>query len=519
MAASTDRASVDPRVHDRRLTALAIVAVVPVAMAFTDQIRHGGVDPRPTVVVSAVMFLLVVLRLIDLVRDQRNLIEERALIQGTLERLSVEDALTGLVNRRGFSARLADTLARSPVSTSVMLFDLDDFKQVNDSHGHGAGDAVLVAVGQRLRTGVRAGDTVARLGGDEFAALMIDLSGPLSALAVAERLAKALTEPVMVGDTLVQVGVSIGIAMPGPNGTDADTLLRNADLALYRAKERQDRRIELYDEELHREAVRSLVLRNDLPSAIVHGQLLLEFQPIVDLASSRPIALEALVRWRHPELGVLPPAEFMPIAESSGAAAALGRWVVTQACTALGSWPDTGDPVRVNVNLATAQVRDEHLVDDVREAIATAGIEPSRLVFEVTEAILDLGPGVRARLAELANLGVGLSIDDFGTGYSSLARVGQLRLEELKIDRSLLETDRRLLGAVRSFATSLGLRVVMEGVQSRRELRLVRDLGFDAAQGYVIGRPMAADSVPAYLTRTARARPTAPLLPVAAIGA
>jgi EAL domain-containing protein (putative c-di-GMP-specific phosphodiesterase class I) len=251
----------------------------------------------------------------------------------------------------------------------------------------------------------------------------------------------------------------------------------------------------------------------------VHGQLLLEFQPIVDLASSRPIALEALVRWRHPELGVLPPAEFMPIAESSGAAAALGRWVVTQACTALGSWPDTGDPVRVNVNLATAQVRDEHLVDDVREAIATAGIEPSRLVFEVTEAILDLGPGVRARLAELANLGVGLSIDDFGTGYSSLARVGQLRLEELKIDRSLLETDRRLLGAVRSFATSLGLRVVMEGVQSRRELRLVRDLGFDAAQGYVIGRPMAADSVPAYLTRTARARPTAPLLPVAAIGA
>jgi EAL domain-containing protein (putative c-di-GMP-specific phosphodiesterase class I) len=302
--------------------------------------------------------------------------------------------------------------------------------------------------------------------------------------------------------------------MSGPNGTDPETLMRNADLALYRAKERQELRIELYDEELHREAIRSLVLRNDLPGALAHGQLLLEFQPIVDLATSRPVALEALVRWRHPELGVLAPSEFMPIAESSGAALALGRWVVDQACRAVASWPAAGHPVRVNVNLATAQVRHERLVDEVRDAIEAAGIEPSRLVFEVTEAILDLGPGVRGRLAELANLGVGLAIDDFGTGYSSLARVGQLRVEELKIDRSLLDSDRRLLGAVRSFASSLGLRVVMEGVQSRRELQLVRDLGFDAAQGYGLGRPMAADSVPAYLSRTARAQPASPLVPV-----
>jgi diguanylate cyclase (GGDEF)-like protein len=517
MSVTGERDQAPAGIADRRLTALATVSVVPVLMAFLDQVRRGDLDPRPTVVVSAVMFLLVVLRLIDLVRDQRALIEERVRIQGTLERLSVEDALTGLVNRRGFGALLSEALARSPASTTVMLVDLDDFKLVNDSHGHGAGDAVLVAVAQRLRAAVRAGDTVARLGGDEFALLLTESPGPDTALLIADRVVTIVREPLQVGETQVQVGVSVGIAMPGPSGADAETLMRNADLALYRAKERPARPIELYDEDLHRQTVRSLVLRNDLSVAVAHGELSLRFQPIVDLGTGRPCALEALVRWRHPQLGTLSPAEFMPIAESSGAVTDIGRWVLREACRLAAGWQDVDQALRINVNLAPSQLRLERLVDDVREAMGGSGIDPSRLVLEVTEATLDLGPGVRERLEELAAAGVGLAIDDFGTGYSSLARVGELQVDELKVDRSLLGSERRFLGAVRIFGSSLGMRVVMEGVQTRRELGLVRELGFDAAQGYALGRPMDAGAVPAWVARASR--PAAALAATAPVGA
>ena len=238
--------------------------LVPLLIAVAEQLRHGAVEPMPAIIASAVMFVLVVARLSGVVSSQRSLIDERTRMQGALERLSVEDALTGLSNRRGFSARLADALARDPGQVAVLCIDLDDFKVVNDSLGHPVGDAVLAAIAQRLRGQVRSRDTVARLGGDEFAVLMTDCSGPEPAMALAARLLAAIEEPVVVDGVSARVSGSFGIAVSSPGGADAMSLMRDADVALYRAKAASDHPIELYDEELHREAVRVMVIRNDL---------------------------------------------------------------------------------------------------------------------------------------------------------------------------------------------------------------------------------------------------------------
>ena len=504
MATDVVRAPADGRISNRRLAALAVVSLVPLLIAVAEQLRHGAVEPMPAIIASAVMFVLVVARLSGVVSSQRSLIDERTRMQGALERLSVEDALTGLSNRRGFSSRLADALARDARQVAVVCLDLDDFKVVNDSLGHPVGDAVLAAVAQRLRGHVRSRDTVARLGGDEFAVLMTDCSGPEPAMALAARLLAAIEEPIVVDGVTARVSASFGIAVSGPGGADAMSLMRDADVALYRAKAAPDHPVELYDEELHREAVRVMVIRNDLRWATERGQLRLDYQPIIDLETSRPIAFEALLRWAHPDLGRLRPDEFLPIAEAAGHMAEIGRWVITEACRAAAEWQAQGHPIAVNVNLAPSQLRDTSLSADVRAALDDAGLAARWLVLEVTESVLDLAHDVRARLEELRACGVGLSIDDFGTGYSSLARVGELPVRELKIDRSLLAGDQRMLVAVLQFGTSLGLRVVMEGVETQKQLDMVRRLGFAAAQGFVLAAPMPPDGILPWLARNAR---------------
>ncbi len=501
MAATVVRAPVDGRISNRRLAALATVALVPLLIAVAEQVRHGSVEPMPAILASAVMFVLVVARLSGVVRTQRSLIEERTRMQGALERLSVEDSLTGLSNRRGFNARLSDALGRDPGQVAVLCLDLDDFKNINDSLGHPTGDAVLTTIALRLRGNVRSRDTVARLGGDEFAVLMTDCSGPHTAIALAERLLTAIEEPVTVDGTAVHASASFGVAISGPDGGDAMSLMRAADVALYRAKARPDSPIELYDEDLHREAIRVMVLRNDITWAVARGQLELDYQPIIDLPSSRTIAFEALLRWEHPDLGRLTPDAFLAIAETGGHLVDIGRWVIGEACRVAATWQAAGHPIAVNVNLAPSQLRDPGLAADIRAALDAASLAPHWLVLEVTESVLDLAHDVRTRLEELRAWGIGLSIDDFGTGYSSLARVGELPVRELKIDRSLLAGDQRMLSAVLQFGTSLGLRVVMEGVETTRQLETVRRLGFDAAQGYVLAAPMPADALASWLGR------------------
>jgi diguanylate cyclase (GGDEF)-like protein len=494
------RGHTETHISNRRLVALAVAATVPLVVAAVDQLRDSDVDPLPAVLASVVMFLLVVARLTDLVRDQRALIDERARMQAELERLSMEDPLTGLVNRRGFGARLDGSLG-GDAPAAVMLLDLDDFKQVNDTLGHAAGDAVLAAVGRRLRASVRGRDTVARLGGDEFAVLMSDASGPEAAITLGERLLEDIREPIPVGDTQVRVGASLGIAMATPSAGDADTLMRNADLALYRAKEATGHRIEVYDDELLQESVRSLTIRSGLAGAVERGELLLEYQPIVDPVSSRPVAVEALVRWEHPELGVVPLAELMHRAESSGVMSTIGAWILDQACRDARDWRTPAGPLRINLDLAIAQLRDEGLVDVVRCALERNGIAPGRVVLELTEAMLELTPELRPRLVALGDLGIALALDDFGAGYASLARVAALPVRELKIDHSLIGADRRLLGAVRQFGASLGVRVVMQGVRDRVELELVEPLGFDGVQGPAVAGPMRVAALTRYLER------------------
>ena len=502
MATKVARGPADGRISNRRLAALAVVALVPLLIAVTEQLRHGAVEPMPAIIASAVMFVLVVARLSGVVRNQRTLIDERTRMQGALERLSVEDALTGLTNRRGFGARLADALAHDPGRVAVLCLDLDDFKVINDSLGHPVGDVVLASVAQRLRGHVRARDTVARLGGDEFAVLMTDCSGPEPAMTLAARLLAAIEEPILVDGVHVRVSASFGVAVSGSVGSDAMSLMRDADVALYRAKAASEHPVELYDEELHREAVRIMVIRNDVRWATERGQLVLEYQPIIDLQTARPISFEALLRWEHPDLGRLCPDDFLAIAETAGHMVEIGRWVIAEACRTAAAWQALGHAIAVNVNLAPSQLRDTSLPTDIRDALHEAGLAPHWLVLEVTESVLDLAHDVRARLEELRASGVGLSIDDFGTGYSSLARVGELPVRELKIDRSLLLGNQRMLSAVLQFGTSLGLRVVMEGVETNRQLELVRKLGFAAAQGFVLSVPMPASALPTWIART-----------------
>jgi diguanylate cyclase (GGDEF)-like protein len=508
MTVMRGRSHVETQISNRRLAALAVASTVPLVVAASDQVWDSGVDPLPAVVASVVMFLLVVARLTELVRDQRSLIDERARMQAELERMSMEDALTGLANRRGFGLRLDPSRGHQDAPAAVMLLDLDDFKHINDTLGHAAGDAVLSAVGRRLRGAVRGRDTVARLGGDEFAILMSDATDQGAAIALAERLLQDIREPIPLGDSTVRVGASVGIAVATASVQDPDTLMRNADLALYRAKAATGRRIEVFDDAIEQESTRSLTIRRSLPGAVSRGELQLDYQPIVDPASTRPVAVEALLRWHHPGLGVVSPSEFMHRAESSGAMPAIGAWMLEEACRAVAGWRTDAGPLRLNLNLAVSQLRDERLVDVVRDAIERSGIAPARLVLEITEAMLDVSPDVRARLDTLCDLGVSLAIDDFGTGYSSLARVAALPVRELKVDQSLAGADARLLGAVRQFGASLGVRVVMEGVEDARDLALVEPLRFDGIQGLAVAGPMPAAGIARYLAPYHDPRPS-----------
>ena len=508
MTVMRGRGHAETHISNRRLAALAVASTVPLVVAALDQVWDTGVVRLPAVVASVVMFLLLVARQTELVRDQRSLIDERARMQAELERMSMEDALTGLVNRRGFGVRLDPSRGRQDEPAAVMLLDLDDFKHINDTLGHAAGDAVLSTVGRRLRGAIRGRDTVARLGGDEFAILMSDATDQDAAIALGERLLQDIREPIPLGDTTVRVGASVGIAMASASIQDPDILMRNADLALYRAKAATGRRIEVFDDALEQESTRSLSIRRGLPGAVSRGELQLDYQPIVDPASTRPVAVEALLRWHHPELGVVSPSEFVHRAESSGAMPVIGAWMLEQACRSVVDWRTDAGPLRLNLNLAVSQLRDERLVDVVREAIERSGIAPARLVLEITEAMLDVSPDVRARLDALCDLGISLAIDDFGTGYSSLARVAGLPVRELKVDRSLAGADARLLGAVRQFGASLGVRVVMEGVEDPRALALVEPLGFDGIQGMAVAGPMSAAGIVRYLAPYHEPRPS-----------
>jgi diguanylate cyclase (GGDEF)-like protein/PAS domain S-box-containing protein len=437
-------------------------------------------------------------------------VTERATLQEQLLHQAYHDPLTGLANRALFRDRVAQALARlgrRRQSVSVLFLDLDDFKTVNDSLGHAAGDRLLSAVAERLLNATRGCDTVARLGGDEFAVLIEHGLADEDALVVADRIARALRAPVALDATELVAGVSIGLARARPQD-GPEELLRNADVAMYRAKTAGKGRTEVFAPEMHAALVDRLALEGDLRRALgarAAEEFAVHYQPIVRLEDAAVVGVEALVRWTHPTRGRLSPASFIPIAESSGLIVPLGAWVLREACRAAARWSSAGRaPLTLTVNLSGRQLQAPGLVQMVATALAESGFPAGALVLEITETvILQQTEANLVTLHALKALGVRLAIDDFGTGYSSLAYLQRFPIDILKIDKSFVDglggagSDSALARTIIALGSSLALRCVAEGVEREEQRAQLRALGCEYAQGFLFARPMPADELSA----------------------
>ena len=427
-------------------------------------------------------------------------------------RLAYEDGLTGLPNRAMFNTQLDQavrTARRGSEPLAVLLFDMDRFKAINDTLGHPVGDQALREVGSRVRKALRDSDIVARLGGDEFAILLATGSSDHAMRVVADKILRSLEEPLVIDGQSMDIAASIGLARFPEHGDDAASLMRAADVAMYAAK-RGKTGFAVYDPAHDERRQEYLTLLGELRRAVEMGELVLHYQPKMSLAENRTTSVEALVRWRHPTRGFVPPSEFVPFAEQTGYISAITRWVVSRAIQQAGEWHRAGLDLRMCVNVSARDLRSEDtLVQYVWAALIAAELPPGMLCLEVTESGLMEDPrSAQATLRKLRDLGIATSIDDYGTGYSSLAYIKQLAVNELKIDRAFvagMEADRRNAAIVRStieLGHNLGLSVVAEGVETDHELAELRRFGCDLVQGYLFARPMAAEALEGWLGGT-----------------
>jgi len=425
---------------------------------------------------------------------------ERKRAAARLAHQALHDPLTGLPNRVLLLDRLNVAVGRArrhPTSLALLFLDLDGFKRVNDSLGHDAGDDLLIEVARRLQRTLRPGDTVVRYGGDEFVVLCEDLRGQREALRVAERARASIAEPFLVRGQEVSIRASVGVARARRGQTYAQDLISEADAAMYRAKERGSG-VELYDTAMSTDAMSEHQLRG----AIERGELRLHYQPVLTLgADSRPVAVEALVRWHEPDRGLLAPAEFLPLAEDSGFIAQIDQWVLAEACLQLARWrrdQALANGVWVSVNISARSLGSPSLTDAVDRALAGARLPPSCLCLEVTEATVDEEP-VRAAavLENLERLGVRLCLDDFGTGHSSLSALARLPFDVVKLDASVTAPAdgkaRRVLAAVLAVARAAERGTIAEGIETGAQLELARELDFDAGQGFLLAPPAPAE--------------------------
>jgi diguanylate cyclase (GGDEF)-like protein len=444
-------------------------------------------------------------------RALSNSAEKRAELEEELRRQALEDPLTGLANRSLFKDRVEHALARrrdDDKTTAVAFLDLDDFKTINDSLGHAAGDKLLVTVAQRLREAVRSSDTAARLGGDEFAVLLQDVD---DVSIPAQRILHALETPMELEGKPVTVHGSVGIAVHKP-GQSATDLLRNADVAMYRAKFEGKGRFKTFDQTMHSAAVERFQMKNELLQAMANEEFRLHYQPIMDLTTGQKTAMEALLRWEHPERGMVSPGDFIPLAEETGAIIPIGRWVLEAACAQLAEWrraPDQGE-LRLTVNVAPNQLADPGIVADVSRALARAGLPADALVVEITESAFLLNdPTIAANLADLAALGVTIALDDFGSGYSSLGYLSQLPIGILKIDRSFVEgidegpEEGAVAQAIIHLGHTLGLEIIAEGIETSAQLAELTARGCHQGQGFLLGRPKAPEPTATGASRVA----------------
>jgi diguanylate cyclase (GGDEF)-like protein/PAS domain S-box-containing protein len=436
-------------------------------------------------------------------------IHDASELQEQLVHEAYHDALTGLASRALFREKVLEALEREPggAGVAILMLDLDGFKEVNDSLGHAAGDALLVQVAARLRAAVREGDTVARFGGDEFGVVVESGTAGADAEAVAARIAAALQEPVRVGERELHVAGSIGLAC-GVDAGDIDQLMRNADLAMYRAKSAGGAGLAAYDPGMLAGLVGRLELEADLRLALERAELALHYQPTVDLRTGEIVGFEALVRWHHPTRGMVSPLDFIGIAEATGLIVPLGRWVLTEACRQAVAWgAGSTRRLKMAVNVSVRQFEHGDLSATVAEVLAETGMPVDQLCLEMTESVLltDTDENL-TQLQRLKALGVTLAMDDFGTGYSSLAYLRRYPMDILKIDRSFVDRlggdreDEALVRTIVRLGRNLGMTTVAEGIEEPGQLAILRELGCDLAQGYLLSRPLPAPEAERVLT-------------------
>jgi diguanylate cyclase (GGDEF)-like protein len=434
-------------------------------------------------------------------------ITDRRRAEAKLDHMALHDALTGLPNRVLLRAHLEREVARTERGEflAVLCLDLDRFKTINDTLGHPVGDALLQAVAARLKQCCRDSDIVARQGGDEFAIIQSPAEQPAHATALARRLVEVISAPYQLAEFQVIVGVSIGIAVAPADGRSADEILKNADLALYRAKAEGRGTYCFFEAAMDRKMQARRALELDLRTALAHGELELYFQPLVNLLSGRVTSFEALLRWRHPRRGIVPPLEFVPLAEEIGLIIPIGDWVLREACREAATWPDE---IKVAVNLSVVQFRNPLLVAATQQALGESGLPASRLQLEITESVLmeDSQPTL-ATLRQLHELGIQISMDDFGTGYSSLSYLRSFPFDNIKIDQcfvSDIATNRESVAIVRAvvhLGRALGMQVIAEGIETEDQLAYVRAEGCAASQGFLFSAPVPADQLAGLLAR------------------
>ena len=516
--------------------AAAIMGLAVIAMHYTGMeaarfgvgsicMAKGGVnaDWLAVLVGMAALSLLTITLLLSVV-DSRlatrtaSLVDSLSQANSKLHHLALHDTLTRLPNRNLLEDRITQAItasARSGKHFALMFIDLDRFKTINDSLGHHYGDKLLQEVAMRLTSGLRAEDTVARLGGDEFIVLLADISTPAAGGTVAQKLLDGLAVPMEIEGQQQSVSASIGIGMYPDDGTTLRELMSNADSAMYHAKKMGRANYQFFAPEMNAAAGARLLLEQALRRALENEEFELHYQPKVDVASGDVVAMEALVRWRSPERGLVPPGEFIPVSEEIGLIIPLGAWVLRAACAQNRAWQLAGLPrMRVAVNLSAYQFRQKDLPEFVASVLRETELDGSCLELEVTESVVMHSPGEAARILEqLHAQGIHISVDDFGTGYSSLGYLKQFRLDTLKIDRSFVRDissdadDAAIVRSVIALAHSLRLQVIAEGVETAEQLAYLRELGCDQYQGYLRSKPVPADEFEAMLRASGQMQP------------
>ena len=418
--------------------------------------------------------------------------------------LAYRDTLTNLPNRLLFADRLEHALIRAHrhrESIALMLIDIDDFKLVNDSFGHEAGDKLIMAIGNLLTKSLRRADTVARLGGDEFAVIVEDIDGPEDAISIADNLTTILAHNVRLDDQETYTGASIGIAIYPDDGDDARTLLKNSDTALFRAKERGRHGFQFYKPEMSVTAMERLELENSLRKALERDEFVVHYQPTIDLHKNEVVGVEALLRWQHPEKGIINPCDFVPLTEDCGLIVPIGEWLIRTVCKQLRLWHEEGlENQNVSINIAPRQFRDQDILSLFKEMIHEHGIEASAITIEITESALIENVGeVESVLSTLTNMGMTVALDDFGTGFASIAYLKDFPVGIVKIDRDFIdgipdnEDDTAIVNAIAGLARGLKLKLLAEGVENDRQLQMLKGLGCQLGQGFYWSKALPAD--------------------------